>query len=109
MAISTCPAANVAAPVEEVWVLLADPARYDEWWDAHLERMEPVGPAVEGQRAEASTGAFGRRFTISFEVLQVDAEKHKIQMDVNQPFGIMEHTTISCTPIDEQSCRVQFG
>jgi hypothetical protein len=46
--ISACPAALVAAPVEDVWELLSQPARYDDWSDAHLERAIPEGPVVEG-------------------------------------------------------------
>ena len=109
MGVSTCPAANVAAPVEVVWELLANLARYDEWWDAHLEHVEPEGPAIAGQKAIASTRAFGRRFVIHFQIEHVDPVKHQIQIDVTQPMGIKEYTTITCAPIDGQSCRVQFG
>jgi len=34
MVVSVCPVANVAAPVEDVWELLAQPSNYDKWWDA---------------------------------------------------------------------------
>ena len=109
MGINVCPAANVAAPVEDVWKLLANPERYDEWWDAHVEHMEPPGPAVAGQHITASTRALGKRFSVGFKVEQIDPEKHKIQLNVSLPLGITELTTIICTPIDEHSCRVQFG
>ncbi len=109
MGVNACPAANVTAPVEDVWALLANPQRYDEWWDARVERMEPAGPAVEGQQITASTRALGRRFTVGFKVEQVDPQKHKIQLNVSLPLGIKELATIICTPIDEQSCRVQYG
>ena len=34
--------ATAAAPVEEVWKLLYDPARMVEWWEG-IERVEPSG------------------------------------------------------------------
>jgi uncharacterized protein YndB with AHSA1/START domain len=34
--------ATAAAPVEEVWKLLYDPARMVEWWDG-IERVDPGG------------------------------------------------------------------
>ena len=34
--------ATTAAPVEEVWKLLYDPARMVEWWEG-VERVEPSG------------------------------------------------------------------
>lgn len=47
MAISTCPVAIIQAPIGKVWALLADPASYDQWWDAHTRRIVPeVEPAM---------------------------------------------------------------
>ncbi len=34
--------ATAAAPVEEVWKLLYDPARMVEWWEG-IERVDPTG------------------------------------------------------------------
>ena len=35
--------AECGAPVEEVWKLLFDPARFPEWWVGHRDRA--AGPA----------------------------------------------------------------
>ena len=66
--------ATSAAPVEEVWKLLYDPARMVEWWEG-VERVEPSG---EGEITvypdgypdfpmpqELRTAAHGRGLTIS--------------------------------------------
>lgn len=109
MVVSVCPMDTVAAPVEDVWELLAQPSKYDTWWDAHLERSEPEGPAVAGQRIYATSRAFGRQWDVTFVIKAVDPEKHRIQLDVTLPLGIIDHATITCTPIDAASCRVQYG
>lgn len=40
-------AATTAAPVEEVWKLLYDPARFPEWWQG-VETVEPQGHEGRG-------------------------------------------------------------
>jgi uncharacterized protein YndB with AHSA1/START domain len=109
MVVSVCPAAIVAAPVEDVWELLTQTSKYDSWWDAHLERSEPEGPATPGQMVYATTNAFGKRWDVSFVIRSVDPAKHKIQFDVTLPLGIVDHATFVCTPVDAESCHVQFG
>jgi hypothetical protein len=65
MVVSVCPAANVAAPVEDVWELLAQPANYDRWWDAHLVRSVPEGPVTPGQINYATTKALGKQWDVT--------------------------------------------
>jgi hypothetical protein len=50
MSFSTCPIATVHAPVEQVWRLLADPSRYDLWWNVRTVSIIPEGPAQPGQQ-----------------------------------------------------------
>ena len=109
MVVSVCPGAIVAAPVEDVWELLTQTSRYDEWWDAHLVRSVPEGPAVPGQIGYAWSSEFGKRWNVTFVIKMVNPGKHQVQFDVTLPFGIVDHATITCTPIDAESCRVQFG
>jgi uncharacterized protein YndB with AHSA1/START domain len=109
MPVSVCPAAIVAAPVEDVWELLAQPATYEEWADAHIERVVPEGPAVEGQEIHAWSRGFGKRWHVHFVIKKIDHTKHQIQFDTFLPLGIVAHNTITCTLIDAASCRVQYG
>ncbi len=109
MVVSVCPVANVAASVEVVWELLAQSSNYDRWWDAHLVRSVPEGPATLGQINYATTREFGKQWDVTFVVKSIQPAKHQIQLDVTLPFGIIDHATFTCTPLDAVSCRVQFG
>ncbi len=132
MPVRVCPAAIVAAPVEDVWELLAQPFRYGEWWDLRVERIVPEGPAVEGQTIYGTSSEFGKRWQVRFVIKKINPVKHrilpiepadsqsrresavagshsKIQFDTFLPLGIVAHNTITCTSIDAASCRVQYG
>ena len=109
MVVSICPADIVAAPVEVVWDLLNQPARYGEWWDVRVERVEPEGPAVPGQHIYVTSRALGKRWDVRFVVKTVNAARHQIQFDVTLPLSIVDHVTITCTPINAESCRAQYG
>ncbi|HLH62261.1 MAG TPA: SRPBCC family protein [Ktedonobacteraceae bacterium] len=109
MVVSVCPVDTVAAPVEDVWEMLNRPARYGEWWDARVERVEPEGPATPGQHIYMTSPALGKRWDVRFVVKMVNPNRHQIQFDVTLPLGIVDHVTITCTPIDGRSCRVRYG
>lgn len=109
MGLTLCPAAVVAASVESVWELLAEPTLYDAWWDARTERIVPPGQATPGQILYAKTSGLGRQWDVTLRVATVNPEKHQIQLHVTLPLGIVNHATITCTAIDTVSCRVQFG
>jgi hypothetical protein len=109
MGLSVCPAAVVAAPVESVWELLVDPTLYDIWWDARTERIVPIGSATPGQVVYAKARGLGRTWDVTLTVKAVNPEKHQIQMRVMLPLGMINDTTLTCTPLDASSCRLQFG
>ncbi len=109
MAITACPATTVAASVEVVWELMANPTLYDLWWDARAERIEPAGPATPGQVVYATTRAFGRTWDVTLRVKVVNPEKHRVQIDAALPLGTINHATITTTPIDSVSSRLDFG
>ena len=109
MGLSFCPTATVAASVEEVWSLLANPAKYGEWADAHIERVVPEGPITPGQRIYLTSKAFGRSWKVVFQIEMVDPDKHQMQTHVTFPLGMALDERLVCTPIDAISCRVQYG
>jgi hypothetical protein len=109
MGFSMCPIAVVAAPVEIVWELLADPARYDAWWDARTVRIEPQGPAAPGQIVHAKTVGLGRTWDVTLQVEAVDPAQHQVRLHITLPLGIINDNTITCTPVDANSTRVAFG
>ena len=109
MGLNTCPAAIVAAPIETVWELLAHPARFSEWANATVERIEPEGVTVPGQKIYLRSRALGRSWPITFTVEEVLPDKHTLGFTVELPLGMVLHQRTMCTPIDATSCRVQYG
>lgn len=109
MGLTVCPAEIVAAPVEVVWECLAHPARYGEWADAQVERMEPEGPATVGQTIYLASKKLGRAWRFVFTVEVVDAEHHQLGLYAVFPFGLRMRPHISCAAIDATRCRVQYG
>jgi carbon monoxide dehydrogenase subunit G len=107
--LSVCPIATITAPVERVWALLADPSSYGRWIDGAVESLEPPGPARPGQVVIVAAPALGRRWRVRIAIQQVDAARHQIQFHVRLPFGVVEDSQITCTPLDERSCRVSYG
>lgn len=109
MGFNVCPATVVAAPVDVVWDLLSDPTRYDEWWNAYMERIEPAGKATPGQVLSAKTSALGMTGHMTIHVEAVDSDPHQIRLQVALPFGILNNASITCTPLDATSSYLQFG
>src|SRR5690242_7676869 len=109
MAVTACPAAAVAAPVENVWELLYEPTLYDEWWDMRTERIVPEGKASPGQLLHGKTRGLGRDWNVNIKIETVNPQKHRVQFLASLPLGTVNHATITGTPIDSTSSRVQFG
>jgi hypothetical protein len=109
MALTVCPAAIVAAPVEVVWENLVQWERYAGWADVHVERCEPEGPATAGQTVYFSGKAIGRTWHFTFKVEDVNPARHQLDLHVFFPFGLQEKPHIACEPIDAATCRVQYG
>lgn len=109
MGLNVCPAATVECPIEYVWDFISNLARYGEWADARVVRLVPEGPAIPGQVLYANSWSLGKRWPITLTVTTIDIDKHRIQMDVTLPLGLLLHQTTICTPIDAQSCHVRYG
>ncbi len=109
MGLSVCPIATVAAPIEVVWANLVQWERYAGWADAHVERVEPEGPAAAGQTITFAGKALGRTWRFTFKVEGIDPERHELGLHVFFPFGLQEKPHITCTPLDATNCRVQYG
>ena len=109
MTLSVCPADTVRAPVERVWELLMQPANYGSFWDLTVERVEPEGPAVVGQKFVGWSRALCRRWRVSGEIQEVDAQRHHILFRMSLPFGIVSSNRVMCARIDARSCMLRYG
>src|SRR5947208_870511 len=107
--ITICPSAVVAAPVESVWELLTEPTLIGEWSDMRTERIVPEGKAAPGQVLYGTTCGLGKTWDVTITVEKINPEKHQVQILATLPLGVVNHATITCTPIDAASCRVQYG
>jgi hypothetical protein len=58
---------------------------------------------------EATTRELGLTFHVRLEVLEVDAERHRVTFDVSLPFGLKNHSSIKLTPLGADSTRIQYG
>jgi uncharacterized protein YndB with AHSA1/START domain len=109
MTTSLCPIATVNAALERTWNLLVNPESYALWWDARTRAIIPPGPARPGQRIQAESGAFGRRWDVTITVEAVDEARHNLRLTTRLPLGITVYNSITCTLLDPASCRISFG
>jgi len=109
MALTVCPAATVAAPVEVVWEILTQPAYYSAWADAQLQRIEPEGPAIVGQTIHFTSKALGIKWPLAFTVEKVNPQKHQLGLHAIFPLGIQIRPHISCAPVDTTSSYLRYG
>lgn len=109
MAIEVCPAGVTDAGIETVWGLVANLPGYPAWADVKdVVSCEPAGPAVAGQHAVMRTVAAGLRFPVTFDVLEVAADVHTIELDIGLPFGLRNAERIVCQSIAPGRTVVRF-
>jgi hypothetical protein len=109
MAFAVCPTDVVKAPVEVVWALLTTPAGWGSFFDAEVLSVEPPGSAAPGQRVGVASGRWPARFRLLFEFTEVDAASGSLRLEINLPFGIINHEELVCTPLGPAECRVAYG
>lgn len=105
----SCPTDVVNAPVEVVWVLVTDFARWGDFYDISVERVTPPGRAVVGQRMEGRTGPGPLKLRIVFEVTGIDETRHRLGLVGHMPFGVTVHEDMIMLPIDATHCRVNYN
>jgi hypothetical protein len=95
----------VSAPFEIVWSLLTDPARWGDFFDVRITRVEPAGSAVVGQRFYGESGPRFLHIGLKFEYTKVNVAKHKLGLNAIGAFLVL------ATPLNIYSAihRVRFG
>jgi hypothetical protein len=108
MPYASCPTAVVNAPVDMVWALLLEPAGWGNVFDVRVTGIVPPGPAVAGQEVYCETGPRIFHLRLTFRMIEIDPDCHRLRMDVNMPFGLTVHEDLGCRPLDDTHCRVDY-
>jgi hypothetical protein len=106
--VSVAPSTEVEAYIEKVWSLLTRPDGFDLWSEAVLVAAEPEGRAHPGQILHLVTRALGWASAITIEVLEVDAERHRLHVLIRLPFGLVNDEVIAMTEAGEDRTLVRF-
>jgi len=69
-----------------VWLLLTDPARWGDFFDVRITRVEPAGSAVIGQRFYGESGPSFLHIGLKCEYTEVNVAQHKLGLNVQLPF-----------------------
>jgi hypothetical protein len=108
MEYASCPSALVNAPVEIVWRLLTDPAGWGKFYDLRVTKVEPPGPAAEGQKFYGESGPRFLHLRLAFEYIKVDPVRYLLNLDVELPFGLFVREEMDSIPLDNARCRVNY-
>src|SRR5215471_7658479 len=107
--LSVCPSAVVDASVERVWDLVTSPEGFDTWVDAAVVAAEPEGPAQPGQLIHLVTRALGWGFAVSIEVREVDAQRRRLRLLIELPFGLTNDQVMTMADAGDGRTLVRFG
>jgi hypothetical protein len=73
-----------------------------------IAAIEPPGPAVVGQTVFAESGPWPLHLKLKFRFTKIDAVNYKLGLDVRLPFGITVREVLSCVPLGQDQCRVNY-
>ena len=108
IAYSSCPTSIVNAPVEIVWALLTRPEEWGDFYDVRVRLVEPAGAAAVGQTVFAESGPRLLHFALEFRFTKIDAVNYELGLDVRLPFGITVREDLSCVPLGQDQCRLNY-
>jgi hypothetical protein len=86
---ASCPSAVVSAPIEIVWLLLTEPARWGDFFDVRITRLEPAGSTVIGQRFYGESGPRFLHIGLKFEYTEVNEAQHPMRAE--RPVAVWHH------------------
>jgi hypothetical protein len=104
MTIQACPTDVVNASVGRIWALLADAREIARWTEVPLLEG-PDRPVTTGDRLVFGVGPSMR---VIFNVVRMEAPV-ELELNIEMPFGILNHEVIHITPLGERRCRVTYN
>jgi hypothetical protein len=108
MKYASCPTGVVNAPVEVVLTLLTHPEGWGDFYNVRITAADPAGPAVVGQTVFAQSGPEFLHLKLRFRFTEIDALNYKLGFDARFPFGVTVREDMSCIPLGQQQCRVNY-
>jgi Polyketide cyclase / dehydrase and lipid transport len=108
MQYTSCPTGVVNAPVEVVWTLLTHPEGWGDFYNVRITAADPAGPAVVGQTVFAQAGPEFLHLRLQFRFTEIDSLNYKLGFDARFPFGVTVREDMSCIPLGQQQCRVNY-
>lgn len=73
-----------------------------------ITAADPAGPAVVGQTVFAQSGPEFLHLKLQFRFTEIDARNYKLGFDARFPFGVTVREDMSCIPLGQQQCRVNY-
>ena len=104
-----CPTAIVNAPLDLVWGLLMNTAGWGQFYDLRVMSVEPPGFAAPGQRLIGVPGRGLLPLRITFDFIEVDPVRHRLNFHGRIPFGIMVREDMKLAEVDNEHCRVNYN
>jgi|SRR5579871_3687473 len=101
MSIQTCPTTMVEAPADRVWRLLTIPAEFQRWTGLRMTKG-PGRPLAAGDRVEFFAGL------LRLHLIRLERPR-RLELEMQFPFGIVNHEVIVITPQSDRTCRVTYN
>lgn len=97
---------DVPAAQDEVWGVIADPGRYDEWLTIHTKWKDGTPERfVEGAQVAEVVTMLGMANTITWTVEQLDVPS-RLRISGVGMAGVRSTFTLAVDPLDEGGSRV---
>ena len=79
-----------------------------DFYKVRITAADPAGPAVVGQTVFAQSGPEFLHLKLQFRFTEIDALNYKLRFDARFPFGVTVREDMSCIPLGQQQCRVNY-
>jgi uncharacterized protein YndB with AHSA1/START domain len=101
---SVCVEVEIAAPPQEVWELIMDADRLHEWVTIHRKLGDVSDhPLRRGSTIEQGLTLRGARFTVHWELTEVDAPK-RVRWEARGPARSRAQTTYTLSETESGTC-----
>jgi uncharacterized protein YndB with AHSA1/START domain len=90
---------QIARPADQVWELVGDPARIQEWFPGITDST------VEGDQRVITNGA-GQR--IPERIVAIDPEQRRFQYEMRLPICTFHLGTVDVVELDSEHCLVDY-